>query len=209
MGLLNDSINSNTFPRKTSTRAEGGSLADWKHVFQDNTTHYKTILSIFRLMWMAYNNNILFLLTAAAIVLLAIGYYQDFSTTSGPTNPGYSRWRGCDHNGCHYYRGHRDYERLWEATFSKLDRKKHDQEVKVTRLGKSRLIPIFDVLVRDIVHLEPGDVIPADRILIDGCNIKYDKSSVLGESRLIHKSTVDEVFCYLGSNTRIELGRLL
>lgn len=43
------------------------------------------------------------------------------------------------------------------------------------------------MLVGDVVHLEPGDVVPADGILIDGFNIICDESSAIGESDAIHK----------------------
>jgi Ca2+-transporting ATPase len=55
-------------------------------------------------------------------------------------------------------------------------------------------VPIFDILVGDVVFLEPDDVIPADRIFIDQYNIKCDESSTTGESRLIHKTAGEEVF---------------
>jgi hypothetical protein len=50
----------------TSGRLHGGAFADRKRVFQDNTLPTKKLLSIFQLMWMAYNDFVLFFLTAAA-----------------------------------------------------------------------------------------------------------------------------------------------
>jgi Ca2+-transporting ATPase len=54
--------------------------------------------------------------------------------------------------------------------------------VKVIRSGKSQQISIYDVLAGDVLHLEPGDLVPADGILISGHNISCDESSVTGES---------------------------
>lgn len=45
----------------------------------------------------------------------------------------------------------------------------------------------------DVVHLEPGDVIPVDGILIDGFNVKCDESWATGESDVIRKRSADEV----------------
>ena len=192
---VNDTVNSNIYPRKTHTRAEGGPFADRKHVFLDNTVPYKLPVSFFRLMWMAYNDHVLFLLTAAAIVSLAIGCYQAFSSPESPTNPRVQWVEGVAIITAItiivLVGSVNDFER--QRQFSKLDKKKRDREVKVIRSGKSQLIPIFDVLVGDVVHLEPGDMIPADGIFIDGYNVKCDESSVSGESRLIHKTAADEV----------------
>ena len=59
---------------------------------------------------------------------------------------------------------------------------KEDRTVKVIRSGKSLEISVFDLLVGDVCHLEPGDLIPADGIFITGHNVKCDESSATGES---------------------------
>jgi P-type Ca2+ transporter type 2C len=38
-------------------------------------------------MWMAYNDYVLIFLTAAAVVSLAVGFYQAFGTVHTPSNP--------------------------------------------------------------------------------------------------------------------------
>ena len=65
--------------------------------------------------------------------------------------------------------------------------------MKVIRPRKPQMTLIFDVLVGDVVYLDPGDVTPADGILIDGYNIKCDESSTTGESRLIRKNLGEDV----------------
>jgi Ca2+-transporting ATPase len=42
-------------------------------------------------------------------------------------------------------------------------------------------------MVGDVCHLEPGDLIPADGILISGHNVKCDESSATGESDQMKK----------------------
>jgi Ca2+-transporting ATPase len=196
---LNDSLHRNTTRRTVSTRAGSppdGPFADRKIVFQDNTIPIKKLPSIFRLIWMAYNDHVLFLLTAAAIISLAIGLYQTFGTVASPSNPRVEWVEGVAIITAIIIivlvGAVNDYER--QRQFAKLDKKKQDRSVKVIRSGKSQMIPIFDVLVGDVVYLEPGDVIPADGIFIDGYNVKCDESSTTGESRLIHKSPGEEVF---------------
>ena len=59
--------------------------------------------------------------------------------------------------------------------------------VKAIRSGKSLEISVYDVLVGDVLHLEPGDVTPADGILISSHNIQCDESAFTGESGQIRK----------------------
>ncbi|RDL35879.1 Calcium-transporting ATPase [Venustampulla echinocandica] len=172
------------------------SFADRKCAFGDNTIPRKRSLSILRLMWMAYNDPVLFLLTAAAIVSLAIGLYQTFGTVASATNPRVEWVEGVAIIIAIIIivlvGAANDWER--QRQFAKLDKKKQDRDVKVIRSGKSQMISTFNVLVGDVVHLEPGDVIPADGIFIDGYNVKCDESSATGESRLIRKHPGEEVF---------------
>jgi len=197
--------------RATTTFLSSGRLhehveafTDRKRVFLDNTIPTKTPLSIFQLMWMAYNDFVLFFLTAAAAVSLAVGFYQAFGTVRTPSNPPIEWVQGVailvaivvivlvgSIN---------DWEK--ERQFAKLNKKQQDRTVKVIRSAKSQVIPIADVLVGDIVHLESGDVIPADGIFIDGYNVKCDESSTTGESTLVHKNPAGEVFQALANQER-------
>lgn len=171
-------------------------FADRKHAFGDNTIPRKKSLSILRLMWMAYKDQVLFLLTAAAIVSMAIGLYQTFGTVASATNPRVEWVEGVAIIIAIIIivlvGAANDWER--QRQFAKLDKKKQDRDVKVVRSGKSQMISTFNVLVGDVVHLEPGDVIPADGIFIDGYNVKCDESSSTGESKLIRKHPGEEVF---------------
>ena len=46
---------------------------------------------------------------------------------------------------------------------------------------------IYDVVVGDILHLEPGDLIPVDGVLPEGYNIRCDESAATGESDALKK----------------------
>lgn len=185
--------------RATSTRAgrpPDKPFVDRKCVFQDNTLPAKKSLNIFQLMWMAYKDPVLFLLTAAAIVSLGIGLYQTFGTVHTQTNPPVEWIEGVAIIIAIIIivivGAVNDYEK--ERQFAKLNKKKQDRNVKVIRSGKSQVVSLFDVLVGDVVHLESGDVIPADGIFIDGHNVKCDESSMTGESDLLRKHPGEEVF---------------
>jgi Ca2+-transporting ATPase len=66
--------------------------------------------------------------------------------------------------------------------------------VKVVRSGKSREISIHGALVGDVMHLEPGDVVPVDGIFISGHSVKCDESSTTGELDVLKKQGAHEVF---------------
>ena len=60
--------------------------------------------------------------------------------------------------------------------------------VKAVRSGKPLEISIFDVLVGDILQLEPGDLVPADGILTSGDSVRCDESAITGESEQVKKT---------------------
>ena len=84
-----------------------------------------------------------------------------------------------------------------EKQFTKLNQKKEDREVKCIRSGKALMISVYDVLVGDVLHLEPGDLIPADGIFIQGHGLKCDESSATGESDALKKTGGMEVWTQL------------
>lgn len=54
------------------------------------------------------------------------------------------------------------------------------------------MISVYDIVVGDVLHLEPGDVISADGIFIDGHNVRCDESSATGESDQMKKTPAHE-----------------
>lgn len=56
------------------------------------------------------------------------------------------------------------------------------------------MISVHDVQVGDVLHLEPGDIVSADGILIQGHNLKCDESAATGESDAVRKLPWDT--CY-------------
>ena len=185
----------------TSRRLSEDAFTDRKRIFKDNHLPEKRAKSIFQLAWMAYNDKVLILLSVAAVVSLALGIYQ--SVTPQPNGEAPVEWVegvaimvaiiivvvvGAAN----------DWQK--ERQFVKLNKKKEDRDVKVIRSGKSREISVHDVLVGDVMHLEPGDMIPVDGIFISGHNLKCDESSATGESDLLRKQSGDEVFAAIESH---------
>ncbi|KAF1955673.1 calcium-translocating P-type ATPase [Byssothecium circinans] len=170
---------------------------DRKRVFSTNTTPAKKSKSFFMLMWEAYyKESVLILLTVAAVISLALGLYETFGVDHGPGAPLPVDWI----EGCAIcvsivvvvlVGAVNDFQK--ERAFVKLNAKKEAREVKVIRSGKSFTISVYDVLVGDVLHMEPGDLIPADGIFISGHNVKCDESSATGESDQMKKTNAEQV----------------
>ena len=194
-------------PRRTTTTASRKtseeSFGDRERIFKDNRLPEKKPKSILELAWIAYNDKVLILLTVAAVISLALGIYQSLTAEEGEAP-------------VEWVEGvaimvaivivvvvgaANDWQK--ERQFVKLNKKKEDRDVKVVRSGKSREISVHDILVGDIMHLEPGDMIPVDGIFISGHNVKCDESSATGESDLLRKHPGDEVYAAIDAHHNV------
>ncbi|KAI1436244.1 hypothetical protein GGR50DRAFT_693429 [Xylaria sp. CBS 124048] len=189
----------NTPRRRTSTgikRTHADGFVDRKRVFRDNRLPEKKGKSFLQLVWITYNDKVLILLSIAAVVSLAIGLFQTFGQKHTAKNPGVEWIEGVaiivaivivvlvgSLN---------DYQK--ERQFALLNRKKQDRVVKAVRSGKTVEVSVFDLMTGDVLHLEPGDLIPVDGVLIQGYGVKCDESQATGESDVIRKRPADEVF---------------
>lgn len=210
-GLIPDTKEKEADTRPSTTQTHHGHdselFADRKRVFKDNRLPEKKGKSLLQLMWITYNDKVLMLLSAAAVVSLAIGLYQTFAP-----NPGHE-----DEPKVEWVEGVaiiaaivivvivgslNDYSK--ERQFARLNRKKQDRLVKVVRSGKTQEISVFDILVGDVLHLEPGDLVPVDGILIEGFNVKCDESQATGESDVIKKQPADEVYAAICNHGNVK-----
>jgi len=180
-------------------------FSDRKRVYKDNRLPAKEGKSLLQLMWITYNDKVLILLSVAAAISLAVGLYQTFGTKHDAEHPKIEWVEGVaiivaivivvvvgSLN---------DYQK--ERQFVKLNKKKEDREVNVVRSGRTQEISVFDILVGDVVLLEPGDTIPVDGIFIDGHNVKCDESQATGESDLIRKRPADEVYAAIENHENL------
>lgn len=180
-------------------------LDDRVRVFGHNTLPERKSNSLLLLMWLALQDKILILLCVAAIVSLALGIYT--STTDGEqvacVRDGVETL--CESAQIDWVEGVailvaivivdlvgsvNDYQK--ERQFKKLNAKKEQRDVKVLRRGKPALMSVYDVVVGDILQLEPGEIVPCDGIFLRGHNVKCDESGATGESDMIRKVTYDE-----------------
>ena len=174
-----------------------GQYHDRIRVFKDNRLPTKKSLNIWKLFWNAFNDRILIILTIAAVISLALGVYEAVGQTPAPGQGPSLDWvEGLAIEVAVVIvvivTGVNDYRR--EQQFVALNEKKVDRQVKAIRSGKSVLISVFDVMVGDVLHLESGDSVPADGILISGHGIRCDESSATGESDAMKKTGGQEVW---------------
>ena len=73
-------------------------------------------------------------------------------------------------------------ERKSAHEFELLNQVKEDITIKTIRSGQVTMVPIADLVVGDIVVLEPGDRLAADGVLLEAVNLSIDESMLTGES---------------------------
>lgn len=175
----------------TTVHDTGSQFEDRIRIFGQNRLPARKSTGFLKLFWLAYNDKIIILLTIAAVVSLSLGIYEALSGGSGVD----------------WIEGlaicvailivtivtaANDWQK--ERQFVKLNKRNDDREVRATRSGKPVMISVFDVTVGDVLHLEPGDSIPADGVLISGHGVKCDESSATGESDQMKKANGHEVW---------------
>ncbi|KAH8917115.1 calcium-translocating P-type ATPase [Atractiella rhizophila] len=180
---------------------------DRRRVFGENRIPSKKTKTLLELMWMAFTDKVLILLSVAAVVSLALGLYQDLGTPPDRYfGPGCDPEVGCKQPQVDWVEGLaimiailivvvvgsvNDYQK--ERQFQKLNSIKEARFVKVIRQGgQEQQISVYDVVVGDILLLEPGEIIPVDGVFLSGHNVKCDESGATGEPDLIKKCTYEE-----------------
>ncbi|KAI9251295.1 PMCA-type calcium-translocating P-type ATPase [Helicostylum pulchrum] len=177
-----------------------GPYAKRSNVFGANVLPPVKGKNIFQLMWLAVNDKTLILLAVAAAVSLAVGLYEDIA------NPDYDE-QGNKIAGIKWVEGVaimvailivvlvgsvNDFQK--EKQFRKLNAKKDDRVVKATREGKTVQISVYDIQVGEVLYLEPGDIVAADGVFIEGHNVRCDESAATGESDAVRKQSFES--CY-------------
>ena len=181
-----------------------GQYHDRKRIFKDNRLPTKKSLSIWRLFWIAATDKVLIILNIAAIISLALGIYEAVGQTPPPGEGPSVDWiEGLAIEvavvAVVLVTGLNDYRR--EKQFAVLNAKKEDRQVKVIRSGKSIMISVFDIMVGDVLHLESGDSVPADGVLINGHGIRCDESTATGESDAMRKTNGHDVWTKIVQGT--------
>ncbi|ORZ16269.1 hypothetical protein BCR42DRAFT_351778 [Absidia repens] len=169
-------------------------FAQRQHIFGSNTLPSIDSNSLWKLMWIAFQDKTLILLTISAMISLTVGIYEDMTMVELDAN-------GNPLPGMKWVEGMaiivavvlvvvvgsvNDYQK--EKQFRKLNAKKDDKHVSAIRDGQRCFLSINEIQVGDVLSLEPGDIIPADGVFIQGHNVKCDESSATGESDAVRKT---------------------
>ncbi|KAK2027174.1 calcium-translocating P-type ATPase [Colletotrichum zoysiae] len=184
-------------PSATTSHANSNGFTDRTRVYGRNVLPAKKATTLWKLMWNAYNDKVIILLTVAAVISLALGLYETFGAEHDPAEGQPVDWvEGVAIIAAilivTLVGSLNDWQK--ERAFVKLNAKKDDREVTVIRSGKSFMINVAEILVGDVIHLEPGDLVPVDGIFISGHDLKCDESSATGESDALKKTGGDAVF---------------
>lgn len=161
---------------------------DRKRVFGENLVPQRKQKSFFRLMWIAFNDKLIILLTISATISLAIGIYQ---TVDPSVDSSRIEWvDGVTIVAAIAVIVIASAATDWQKNqkFKKLNERKDQRNVTVIRSGRYQTISVYDVLVGDILRVEAGDVVAVDGILVQSSSLQVDESSISGESALVHKT---------------------
>ncbi|KAF7723237.1 hypothetical protein EC973_002175 [Apophysomyces ossiformis] len=180
-------------------------FAERKALFGINELPVTPSKSIWTLVWAAYNDQTLIMLTIASIISLIVGIWQDNSNNHPADEPKVGWVDGVAIIGAVAVvvvtNAINDYEK--EKQFRKLNAKKEDRPVKVLRRGIAQRIRAQELVVGDIMFIEPGDILTADCIYIEGHNLRCDESTTTGESRPVKKSTDTRGDCIIFSGSKV------
>ncbi|XP_064414355.1 plasma membrane calcium-transporting ATPase 3b isoform X3 [Latimeria chalumnae] len=172
-----------------------------KQIYGQNFIPPKKPKTFLQLVWEALQDVTLIILEIAAIISLALSFYQPPGEES----------EACGESGGAEDEG--EAEAGWiegaaillsvicvvlVTAFNDWSKEKQfrglqsriEQEQKFTVIRNSQVIqiPVAELVVGDIAQIKYGDLLPADGVLIQGNDLKVDESSLTGESDHVRKS---------------------
>ncbi|KAJ0159251.1 Calcium-transporting ATPase 2 [Colletotrichum tanaceti] len=162
-------------------------FTDRRRIYGENRLPKRRQKSFLRLAWIAFNDKLMFLLTLSATISLALGIYETVDAADDEPN---IQWV----DGVTvvvailvivFASAATDWQK--NARFAKLIERKEQRDVKVIRSGRTQNISVYDVQVGEVMHIETGDVVAVDGVLVQASGVQVDESSLSGESELVHK----------------------
>lgn len=152
-----------------------------KQTFGRNEFPSPKIPSIFQLWWEAFKDEMIIILTIAAIVSLILGVF--FPEDGGEAPSATGGIEGAAILGAVVIvttvQAVNNYSQ--EKQFQSLNKQKNDIKIKVKRGGQSTQCQIGELVVGDVVILATGNQVPADGFFINGYNCQCDESNMTGE----------------------------
>ncbi|KAF4594449.1 calcium-translocating P-type ATPase, PMCA-type [Ophiocordyceps camponoti-floridani] len=179
----------NIQPRSVLVWSGSCRFADRRRIFGTNQLPRRRHKSFLKLLWVAFNDKLLILLTITAFISVAIGIYRSLSSEFGTSS---IEWV----DGCTVIvaiivivlaSAFNDWQQ--NHRFEKLNERSNQRKVTVVRSAKPQRIWAHHLLVGDILHIEAGDVLAVDGVLVQAAGLHVDESSISGESAPVRKTT--------------------
>lgn len=96
-----------------------------------------------------------------------------------------------------------------EKQFRKLNEVASRKNINVIRNGKTINMSVYDLLVGDVVHVETGEILSVDGVVLESKRLTIDESSMTGETYTIKKESFEtnsNAKCFLVSGTKVVEG---
>ncbi|KAM9856168.1 plasma membrane calcium-transporting ATPase 3b isoform 1-T1 [Aulostomus maculatus] len=212
--------------QSSTTDGLSGDPADLERRYQmfgQNFIPPKKPKTFLELVWEALQDVTLIILEIAAIISLALSFYQppgeetdlcgNVSAGAEDEGEGEANWIegaaillsvAC----VVLVTAFNDWSK--EKQFRGLQsRIEQEQKFTVVRKGNVIQIPVADMVVGDMAQVKYGDLLPADGILVQGNDLKIDESSLTGESDHVRKSVDKDPMLLSGTHVMEGSGRML
>ncbi|KAM8830331.1 plasma membrane calcium-transporting ATPase 3b isoform 1-T1 [Synchiropus picturatus] len=212
--------------QSSTTDGLGGDPADLERrcqAFGQNFIPPKKPKTFLELVWEALQDVTLIILEIAAIISLALSFYQppgEESESCGNVSAGAEDEGEGEANWIEgaaillsvacvvLVTAFNDWSK--EKQFRGLQsRIEQEQKFTVVRKGNVIQIPVADMVVGDMAQVKYGDLLPADGILVQGNDLKIDESSLTGESDHVRKSVDKDPMLLSGTHVMEGSGRML
>ncbi|KDO31182.1 calcium-translocating P-type ATPase [Saprolegnia parasitica CBS 223.65] len=176
--------------------------------------------TIFELMWQAFQDLTIIILSVAGVFSLILGIVAPHD--SGPKNPVNGTKVESDEPNMAWIEGVsilfavfivvlvtalNDYQK--EKQFRALNAVKEDEKIKVIRNGVPAEVSKFNLVVGDVVRVDVGDILPADGLVFDENELNIDESAMTGESILLRKNRKNAPFLLSGTKVMEGVGKML
>ncbi|XP_049608352.1 plasma membrane calcium-transporting ATPase 3b isoform X1 [Syngnathus scovelli] len=212
--------------KSNTTDGLSGDPADLEcrgQTFGQNFIPPKKPKTFLELVWEALQDVTLIILEIAAIISLALSFYQppgEDSESCGNVSAGAEDEGEGEANWIEgaaillsvacvvLVTAFNDWSK--EKQFRGLQsRIEQEQKFTVVRKGNVIQIPVADMVVGDMAQVKYGDLLPADGILVQGNDLKIDESSLTGESDHVRKSVDKDPMLLSGTHVMEGSGRML
>ncbi|XP_077469206.1 plasma membrane calcium-transporting ATPase 3b isoform X2 [Stigmatopora argus] len=212
--------------QSSTTEGLSGDPADLERrcqTFGQNFIPPKKPKTFLELVWEALQDVTLIILEIAAIISLALSFYQppgEDSESCGNVAAGAEDEGEGEANWIEgaaillsvacvvLVTAFNDWSK--EKQFRGLQsRIEQEQRFTVVRKGNVIQIPVADMVVGDMAQVKYGDLLPADGILVQGNDLKIDESSLTGESDHVRKSVEKDPMLLSGTHVMEGSGRML